>query len=170
MSLSAKRLAAEAVPVAVILLFWNVLAWVAAMQEVGGPVGTAGTVLAALYVLLRGVVLAPEVTSSRLATGFAPLARDDLEALLYENARVAAPAGVWFLGGFVFSAPFGYIDLLDVIGSALAGAGLGVVGLYAVAVGASELRDGDRSGGTPDASTDDELADDRRGSDGHSST
>lgn len=164
MSLSWKRLATEAIPVAAILLFWNVLSAIAAMQEVGGPVRTAGTVMAALYVLLRGIALASEATAFRMEK-FKPLLREDVEALLYENARVAAPAGIWFLGGLALSIPYTPFDLLGALASAFMGAGLGVVTLYAVATGTATLRGPDVARTTPDATTNDESADDASSAD-----
>ncbi|WP_158059015.1 hypothetical protein [Halorussus halophilus] len=157
MTLSAKRLATEAIPVATILLFWNVLGWIADMQEAGGLVRTAGTVMAALYVVLRGVALAPEVTPFGLEK-FSPLLRDDVKKLLSENARIAVPAGVWFLAGMVVFAVYPsyvHLDILGAFGSALAGAGLGVVGLYAMAVGTSVLGGHD----APDVPSNDESSD-----------
>lgn len=138
----------EAVPVAAILLFWNLLAWVAQMQNVGGPVRDAGFIMAALYVVVRGVALSEQVI---------PPVSGDIRALLYENARIAVPAGVWFVAAMVSAAlevwVLGLQELLAVVTSALAGAGLGVVGLYAVAAGTAALG-GDRVGGeeTPDSS------------------
>lgn len=125
----------ESVPVAATLLFWNlfgaVFQFAAPLQSL---VATGGTLMAGLYVVVRGVALSWKVPVPETA---------DLEALVRQNARVAAPAGVWFLGAAVLLAgrevgPGG--DVLAALGSAAAGAGLGVVGLYAVAAGTAALR------------------------------
>lgn len=140
MSLSAKQWAEQAVPVAAILIFWNVLAVVAAEQGVGGSIRSAGIVMAALYVLLRGVALSSEVL---------PPATKNVIAVLFENARIAVPAGAWFLGAMVVYVADGFLFLYNpsetatALASAFAGAGLGVVGMYAVAAGYATLGDGD---------------------------
>lgn len=132
LALPPRRLAREGIPIAVILLFWNLLAVVAEQHEVGGAVRNAGFVMAALYVVVRGAGLASETVGP--ATG-------DPKAVLAENVRLAVPAGAWFVGAvLVFALDanlYRYHPSLvaTVVGSALAGAGLGVVGLYAVAAG-----------------------------------
>ncbi|NEU58243.1 hypothetical protein [Halorussus sp. MSC15.2] len=131
---SPKRTAFEALPVAAILLFWNLLAGIAHFQGVGGPVSAAGVVMAALYVTVRGVSLAAEVI---------PPATADVRRSLYENARLAVPAGAWFVAAMAVGAVEAHIDeftwVISSVETALAGAGLGVVGLYAVAAGHSAL-------------------------------
>lgn len=147
MTLPPKRLAVEAVPVAAILLFWNLLATVAHVQNVGGPVRDAGLLVAGLYVVVRGVAL------SDLATRPATV---DLEAVLRENARLAVPAGAWFVAAMVVGALESWIlefgGVLTAIRGALGGAGLAVVGLYVVAAGYATFGDGSTtdSGASPD--------------------
>ena len=156
MSLPPKRLAAEGVPVAGILAFWNLLAWVVQLQNVGGPVRTAGVVMAGLYVVVRGVSLAPVVP--RFST-------DDVRLVLYENARVAVPAGAWFVAAMAVAAldgalyPYAPSPTTTVVASALASAGLGVVGIYAVAAGYKTLGGGNGAGGGTGTTGDERPAD-----------
>lgn len=135
---SPTRLAREAIPVAAILLFWNVLAGIARTQNVGGPVGEAGVLMAALYVVVRGISLSDRVV---------PLATGDVATVLTQNARIAMPAGAWFLGAMVAGAVELHVREFTgfawAVKTALAGAGLGVVGLYAVAVGVSAFESAD---------------------------
>jgi hypothetical protein len=141
---SPKRLALEAVPVAAVLLFWNLLAGIAHVQNVAGPVGSAGVVMAALYVVVRGVSLSSDVL---------PPATDNVAAVLYQNALLALPAGAWFVAAMAFGAVEAYVyDFSWVVSSlktALGGAGLGVVGLYAVAAGRRALFEENPAGGRP---------------------
>ena len=136
MSLPPKRLAAEAVPVAAVLAFWSVVSWLFVLRpEIEGAVRTAGVVMAALYVVVRGVALASEVSVPDVG---------DLEAVLRDNGRVAISAGFWFVGAAAvhlldqawsdFGVPGLHVSPAGWIIHVLAGAGLGVVGLYAVAV------------------------------------
>ncbi|UPV76434.1 hypothetical protein M0R89_19935 (plasmid) [Halorussus limi] len=148
---SPKRLALEAVPVAVILLFWNLLAVVAQLQNAGGAVGSAGVVMAALFVVLRGVSLSSEVL---------PPATDSVTAILYQNARLALPAGAWFVGAVAVYAldgatyAYGPSSTASALASSLTGAGLGVVGLYAVAAGHRALLGDAPAGGRPPVNRD----------------
>ena len=138
MSLQPKRLAEEGVPVAAILLFWTTLAVLAEYSPVRGSVSTAGIVMAGLYVVVRGVALSDVVE---------PLETESLEAIIRENIRVAVPAGAWFLGGVVVYLAYAsvlHFGFLDEMSAAVAGAGLGVVGLYAVAVGVATFDSGIR--------------------------
>ncbi|MFC4451728.1 hypothetical protein [Halorussus aquaticus] len=141
---SPKRLVIEAVPVAAVLLFWNLLATVAREQHVAGAVGSAGVVMAALYVVVRGV---------SLSTAVIPPATGDTREVLYENALLALPAGSWFVAGMVTNAlgellfAYGPPSAFSALASSLAGAGLGVVGLYAVAAGYSALGGANDGGG-----------------------
>lgn len=143
-ALQPRRLIREGVPIAAILLFWNLLAVVASEQHVGESVGSAGVVVAALYVLIRGVSLSAEVL---------PPMTGDVRAVLYENARLAVPAGAWFLGAMATNAlgellfAYGPPSFVSALASSLAGAGLGVVAIYAVAAGYRTLGDGSASGG-----------------------
>ncbi|WP_435181542.1 hypothetical protein [Halorussus sp. AFM4] len=155
MPLLPKRLAAEGVPVAGVLAFWNLLAWVVQHQNVGGPARTAGVVMAGLYVVVRGVALAPEVP--RFAT-------DDVRLVLSENARVAVPAAAWFVAAMAVAAidgstGYGHSPVTTVAASALASAGLGVVGIYAVAAGYRTLGGGTVGGEDPGTAGDERPAD-----------
>lgn len=130
MSLQPTRLAEEGNPVAAILLFWYVLAIVVEFSSaLSSTVGDAGIVMAGAYVVVRGASLSSEVPS---------LETEGVEAVLYENARVALSASIWFLAAapvYAIHQSYIYSDIVGAIAGALAGAGLGVVGLYAVAVG-----------------------------------
>jgi predicted metal-binding membrane protein len=135
MSLPPKRFVVETVPVVVILLFWSLLAWVVDFQNVGGPVRTAGFVMAALYVAVRGVALSTRVS---------PPATLDMASILRENARIAVPAGAWFVAAMAVamvgpSVP-GLPRVFAPVAGTLASGGLGVVGLYAVAAGTTAIR------------------------------
>ena len=145
MSLSPKRFVVETVPVVVILLFWNLLAWVAALQNVGGSVRTAGVVMAGLYVAVRGVSLASQVS---------PPATLDVASILRENARIAVAAGAWFVAAMAVSTVGSYVvelpRILAPVADSLAGAGLGVVALYAVAAGTTAVRGRARAGSATD--------------------
>lgn len=169
MSLRPKRLAEEGVPVAAILLFWTVVSWVFTLNPtLSGAARDAGIVMAALYVVVRGARLAPEVS---------PPETDDVRVIVRENARVAVAAGAWFLAAALFHLvdqfwlelrglrPF--FSRTEWVVQLLAGAGLGVVALYAVAVGIAAFDGGIRGdfrGSRRDAADpDDETpADDRR--------
>lgn len=145
---SPKRMATEGLPVAAVLLFWNLLAFVPGLQGVGGPVRNAGVLMAGLYVLIRGVSLSSHVL---------PTTTGNLRGVLYENARVAVPAGPWFVAAmavFAFDGhtyAYGPSWAAAALGGALAGGGLGVVALYAVAAGYRTLGGGTAAGGPPPA-------------------
>lgn len=147
MSLPPKRFVVETVPVVVILLFWSLLAWVVDFQNVGGPVRTAGFVMAALYVAVRGVALSSQVS---------PPATLDVASILRENARIAVPAGAWFVAAMAVSMVGSYVAELPrvfaPVADSLAGAGLGVVALYAVAAGTAAV--GGRARATGDGGGD----------------
>jgi hypothetical protein len=138
----------EGIPIAAILLFWNLLAVVGQTQHVGESVGSAGIVMAALYVVVRGVSLSDEVL---------PPMTGDVRGIVYENALLAVPAGAWFLSAILVSKLaeliFRYVpSFVSVFVSSLAGAGLGVVGLYAVAAGYRTLGGGNAGVGGVEAS------------------
>jgi hypothetical protein len=142
-ALQPRRLIRESAPVAVILAFWNLLAVVAQQQHVGESVGSAGVVMAALYVVVRGVSLSSETL---------PPVTGDVREILYENAQLAIPAGAWFLGAMLTNAlgellfAYGPPSFVSALASSLAGAGLGVVAIYAVAAGYRTLDDGRAAG------------------------
>lgn len=148
LALPVRRLVRESAPVAAILLFWSVLSWFAPSPEIGASVRDAGVVMAALFVVRRGVALSSEVV---------PVESNDFGTVLYENARVAAPAGVWFLAAAAVVVSGQYWDRPGLLGvflspalvRACVGAGIGVVGLYAVAVGYSVLRGVESSDAAP---------------------
>ena len=151
MSLPPKRLAAEAIPVAAVLTFWSIVSWLFSLHpEIEGTVKTAGVVMAALYVVVRGVALASEVSVPDAG---------DLEAVLRDNGRVAISAGFWFVGAAAiylleqawsgFGVPGLHVSPAGWIIHVLAGAGLGVVGLYAVAVSYGVLRGAESPGVAP---------------------
>lgn len=155
MPLRTKRLAEEGSPVAAILLFWYVLAAVVEFSPaLGSTVADAGVAMAALYVAVRGAALAPDAPA--LETG-------EVRIVLYENAHAALSAGLWFVGAAVAYAvhqSYVYHELVGAIADALAGAGLGVVGVYAVAVGVATLGGrfrGDSVGRADVADSDDET-------------
>ncbi|WP_135825115.1 hypothetical protein [Halorussus ruber] len=145
-ALQPRRLIRESAPVAAILSFWNLLAVVTQQQHVGESVGSAGVVMAALYVVVRGVSLSSEAL---------PPVTGDVRAVVYENAQLAIPAGAWFLGAMVTNAlgellfAYGPPSFVSALASSLAGAGLGVVALYAVAAGYRTLDGGRAAGGRP---------------------
>jgi len=154
MSLPPKRLAAEGLPVAATLLFWTAASWLLTLDPTtAGAVRDAGVAMAALHVVVRGVSLAPRVS---------PPPVRDVGAVLRENARVAVPAGGWFAAAAVVhligqlwtdvGAPGLFVSPAEPVAFVLAGAGLGVVGLYAVAVGTTVLRReaSAGAGGVPD--------------------
>lgn len=147
MPLQPSRLIVESVPVAAILLLWHLLAGVARVQHVGGPVADAGAVMAALYVVVRGASLSDRAD---------PPSTIDVRVVLAENARLAVPAGAWFLGAMAVGAIETYVHVFEwivtAVASALAGAGLGVVGIYAVAAGYATFQ---RDGATTGVPTDD---------------
>jgi len=137
--LDARRLVEETVPVAVVLLFWSVLA---AIAQSGVALGLriAGVVMALLYVVVRALALADS-----LADDGQPV---DSEPILRENATVAVASGVWFLTALLFSAPIPiarqivYLlrGLFSAISFAFAATGVLTVVLYAVAVGIVRVR------------------------------
>lgn len=137
MSLRPMRLAEEGVPVAAILLFWTFVSWVFTLSPVlSGTARDAGIVMAALYVVVRGAGLAPEVS---------PPETDDIRTILRENARIAVGAGPWFLSAALVHLvtqfwleprwPGLLFSRMDWVVQLLAGVGLAVITLYAVACG-----------------------------------
>lgn len=146
--LDTERLLRESAPVAVILLFWNVLSELFA-PNISSGLFWAGIVMTLLYVVVRGVALAESTPAASRP--------DDLQAVLAENVRVALTAGVWFLAAELLylarsALAFSTMDLLAL---ACSGAGVGVVALYALAVGIPRVRDETRRAddGVTDEST-----------------
>lgn len=121
-----KRLLQEGVPIAAVLLFWTALS-LFTDSPVAGGLRYAGVVMAALYVVVRGV----ELAGSFPVVG----APETPGELLLENASVAVSASLWFAGAVVAYAVF-----LDPLGFVLTGTGVGTVLLYAVAVGLPRVR------------------------------
>lgn len=146
--LSARQLLRDSLPVPLILAVWILPA-----NLLGGGTGqalfVAGIAMVALYVVVRGAG-----RSSRCRAGTEPA---DVGAILEENVRVLVVAAAWFLAAqflwFVFSSPLGvlpdlrYLDVFGAIVFALNGAGVGVVLLYAVAVGRARLVAGPTAAG-----------------------
>jgi len=153
LALPPRRLVREGVPIVAILLFWNLLAVFVDPHGIGGAVRNAGVVMAVLYVVVRGAGLAPEAV---------PPSTEDIGAVLWENARLAVPAGAWFLAALVVyllgtalgtavRRQFHFVsEVVTSLEGAFAGAGLGVVGLYAVATGFAAF-DGGASSTVPQA-------------------
>lgn len=154
LALPPRRWFVESVPVAGILLFWNLLASVVYFPYVSESIGSAGVVMAALYVVVRGVALSSEVL---------PPMTGGVTGILYENASIAVPAGAWFLAAMAVSmVEESAYDVLSAFKVTFAGAGLGVVALYAVAAGCRALDGGNAVGGRPrtETGTDGASADD----------
>ena len=143
-----RRLFRESTPVAAVLLFWVVLSWFGWEPMVATAIRYAGVVMALCYAVVRGVELGREVPDAGTRTP----GPDDVAGVVYENARVALPAGAWFvvaiLVRFVESAwdatglPGAFVSPAPAFSFVLAGAGLGVVVIYAVAVGTARVRVG----------------------------
>lgn len=137
-----RQLLRESAPVAAILLFWVVLSSFVRSVIATGLL-RAGVVMALLYVVVRGVALA----RSRPPTP----RPDDVESVLRENARVALPAGVWFLAAKLVYVVESLWDAFGIPGLGTSpeeglafvfvGTGVSVVLLYAIAVGLPRVRD-----------------------------
>ena len=143
-----RRLVREGAPVAAVLVFWVVLSWFGWESVVASAVRYAGVVMALFYAVTRGVELGRTVP----AAGTQTPGPGDVRSVLYENARVALAAGAWFLAAlavyFVESAwdatglPGAFVSPAADLSFALAGAGVGCVVVYAVAVGTARVRVG----------------------------
>lgn len=150
-ALDARRLLEESVPAAVVLLFWVVLSWFG-RPPVETGLRYAGVAMVLLYVGVRGAALAESLSPPPLP--------EDPEDVLRENARVAVPAGAWFLAALLVYVVEGLWNLLGVPGAftspadslafVLTGAGVATVLLYAVAVGLARVRDAETSDAGPD--------------------
>ena len=154
-ALHPRRLFRESVPVAAVLLFWMALSWFGWHSVVTARVRDAGLVMALLYAVTRGV----ELGRSHPGAGVGAPAPDDAASavdvsrrVLRENARVALPAGAWFVAALLVGVaeslwdatglPGAFVSPANALSFVLAGAGVGVVVIYAVAVGTARIRDG----------------------------
>lgn len=157
------QLLEESAPVAVILTFWAVPASLVSNTPSETGLLLAGITMALLYVGSRGLALRRDCEPSERPT--------DWDETLQENARVALPAGVWFLAAFVLVwigrqlllltyrvTGLYVVDVVPVeaFAFALAGAGLAVVLLYAIAIGFPDEWDGVPTGETPAGTGDDD--------------
>lgn len=139
--LDTRRLLRESAPVAVILLFWVVLAsFVPA--EIATGLMRAGIIMAVLYTIVRGLAIAETLEPARLPT--------DVEGILRENVRVAIPAGSWFLAAHAIYLVEQLWDMLGIpgwdtspageISFVFVGTGVAAVLLYAISVGVPRVR------------------------------
>lgn len=145
--LDTRRLLRESAPVAVILLFWTVPGSFVRVDVATGLL-RAGVVMALLYTAVRGVGLARTTPPT-------PQPRD-VRALLRENARVALPAGAWFLAAHLtyvvegfwdsFGLPGLFTSPAEELGFVFVGTGVATVLLYALAVGLPRVREGSTDG------------------------
>ena len=123
----------ESAPVVAILIFWGVVSSVLRSQMF-----LAGLLMAFLYTILRGLVVAESYQPPSRST--------DISGILRENVRVAVPAGLWALLSQLVTVPFN-LDilppaLLEIAKTVVGGIELGlswgsvaVVLLYVTAVG-----------------------------------
>lgn len=147
MTLTPNRLARESLPLAVVIAVWTAAAFVVGSGPVGGRLGLAGTIMGALYALVRGTALADEAG--------APFSDRSPAALLRENGLVLLGAAPWFLAAAVSAqllAPLSAVpglrpvvepieSLLHDLAPALASVGTLTVLLYAVATATASLRE-----------------------------
>ena len=140
-TLDTRRLLRESSPVAIILLFWLALS-VPARPSISAGLIQGGVIMAILYSVVRGVMLAQEYQPAVQAT--------DLRGILTENVRVAIPAGAWFLSGQIIyeiqnlwdtlGLPGAFTSPADGLAFVVNGAGVAVVLIYAIWVGLPYLR------------------------------
>lgn len=152
-AIDTRRLLRESLPVAVILLFWVVLASFTPAEIATGLL-RAGVVMALLYTIVRGLAIAETLEPTRQPT--------DVEGILRENVRVAIPAGVWFLAAQaiylveqlwdMFGIPGWDTSPAGEISFVFVGTGVAVVVLYAISVGLPRVRgiESTRAGDTPE--------------------
>lgn len=136
-----RRLLRESAPVAAILLFWLVLS-VPARPSISAGLIRAGIVMALLYSVVSGGMLAQEYPPATRAT--------EIRGILTENVRVAIPAGAWFLSGQVvyevqdlwdtLGIPGAFTSPADGLAFVVNGAGVAVVLIYAIWVGLPYVR------------------------------
>jgi hypothetical protein len=151
-TLTPRRLVAETVPVAAVLLFWVVVSWIAPLPTVSSGLRLAGVVMALLYVGVRGASLARTTPVATQPVAVAGVVR--------ENARVLLAAGTWFLAAGVLQAldplwdlaglPGAFTSPADSLAFVATGTGVAAVVLYAVAVGVARVR-GDASSDRPES-------------------
>lgn len=152
------RLLVESLPIAALLFVWTVVSLLTPTGPLTGAARDAGSILAALYAVVRGVQLAGDVPVDA-APGTDRSA--DLTADVGETLAATVPpllaGGAWLLVGSVFFPAatvwdmFGLFGLftapLEAIAFVSARTALAVVLLYAVAVGLPAVRAADRVGG-----------------------
>lgn len=136
-----RRLLRESSRVAVILLFWLALS-VPARPSISAGLIQAGILMAILYSVIRGVMLAQEYPPAIQTT--------DLKGIFIQNVRIAIPAGAWFLSGQIIyevqdlwdtlGIPGAFTSPADGLAFVLNGAGVAVVLIYAIWVGLPYLR------------------------------
>ena len=128
----------ESAPVVAVLIFWGV-----ASSMLRSQLFLAGLLMALLYIVSRGLVLAESSQPPSQSTG--------ISGILRENVRVAVPAGFWVLLSQLV-APLHFGDLLpltlseiaetvvDGIALGLSWGSVAVVLLYVIAVGVPRVR------------------------------
>lgn len=159
-TIDATRLLRESAPLAVVVGFWVVLSWFGREPGVATGIRYAGAVMGLLYAVVRGVRLAATAAPAPVPDGPA--------ALLRENARIALPAGLWFLAavlaGFVAELWNQYVAVglftspVESLSFVLTATGVLTVVLAAVAVGLPRVRG--QQPPRPDAAGDAVPADD----------
>lgn len=150
--IATRQLLRESTPVAVILLFWVVLSSVV-RPDIGSGLLRAGVIMAGLYTLVRGVMIAKPVHPTVQPT--------DLEGVLRENVTVAVPAGLWFIAAHLIYFVEHRWDMMGIPGVATSpandfvfvfiGTGVATVFLYAIVVGISRIREEPTTPGNPGA-------------------
>jgi hypothetical protein len=148
---SPSRLLVESLPIAAVLLAWTVLSWLMPGGALTAAARDAGAVLAGLYAVVRGVQLAATV-SGDVAPG--AVRSDDIASAVLDTLGATVPAvlagGAWLVAGAILYPvesvyrlfPLGgvFASPLGSLVSVCAGTALGVVLLYAVAVGLPAVR------------------------------
>ena len=138
MSYDTRFLLRESAPVVAILVFWGVASSILRSQ-----LFLAGLLMALLYTISRGLVLAESSQPPSQSTG--------ISGILRENVRVAVPAGLWALLSQLVTVPFNLdilpITLLEIAETVVGGIELGfswgsvaVVLLYVIGVGVPRVR------------------------------
>lgn len=107
-TVDSRRIFAESVPVAGILLFWVVLSWAAPNSILETGLELAGILMALVHVGTRGLTLArthSPAPSSATVSG-----------VLRENFRALKPAAGWFVAAFAISVLEAYWTALGLPG------------------------------------------------------